>query len=560
MATSAYPELNERACGWLKFLWDKATTPDDWSSTGKPHEWWDSYSNYPTLSFPRFDLSNSAYALPVMADCTPAWREIYTRIADELVARHTTFWAAVDWLTQIGDDPDRANYSPYILEHFIPEHLRGKYDTPGWTANGVEPWGLQRDPIGSDGMLFFRGFFNLVLSVYAYVSGDDKWQRPFPVTGYQDQKFEWTHRGIAEFTSNQWKERPEGPHCENTKIWPYCLSLAGLGLKLFDGVSGKSTHSVFDEWLVYARKHYMSVSKHGKLEWFCRYYDPMINYMHKGTATTALHTACFVLPQNREFATFLYEAAMLENGWNDPKRPIGEHDPRFITIGLLLARELGDSMTEARLRDYTENQYQPKFFGKDADRFGWWFKLDERYPRGQWSGVMIVPEVGDPGSWARTYNQPNLDKFHEPTVEGVEFPALGISQAWNDKEHGALVVKTFAAQARRGAETSFKVVQLPDPDAVVVRCNGAEFTAWQVTGEGEILIRTTIDSHSFHIFTGYHGATNKREDARNENGTRARIPRLVQPRRSVDVRAKAIRQANRRVVSQRYACPRCTIG
>ena len=38
-ATSYAPILNDRARGWLKFLFRKSTTPDDWSSTGEPHEW-----------------------------------------------------------------------------------------------------------------------------------------------------------------------------------------------------------------------------------------------------------------------------------------------------------------------------------------------------------------------------------------------------------------------------------------------------------------------------------------------------------------------------------------
>ena len=25
-----------------------------------------------------------------------------------------------------------------------------------------------------------------------------------------------------------------GPHCENTKAWPFCLSAAGLGLMMYD--------------------------------------------------------------------------------------------------------------------------------------------------------------------------------------------------------------------------------------------------------------------------------------------------------------------------------------
>src|SRR3970282_36545 len=46
----------------------------------------------------------------LLARKPPAWREVYTRILDELLRRHTTWWAAVDWLTQIGPDPDRARY------------------------------------------------------------------------------------------------------------------------------------------------------------------------------------------------------------------------------------------------------------------------------------------------------------------------------------------------------------------------------------------------------------------------------------------------------------------
>ena len=105
-----------------------------------PHQWWDRYSAPVVLSYGRFDLSFSSYALLLMADQTPAWREVYTRIADEFAGRYPTYWGAIDWLTQIGDDPKRENYPPRIMGG-IPERLRGNYNRFGWTANGVEPWG-----------------------------------------------------------------------------------------------------------------------------------------------------------------------------------------------------------------------------------------------------------------------------------------------------------------------------------------------------------------------------------------------------------------------------------
>ena len=43
------------------------------------------------------------------------------------------------------------------------EKLRGQYEPPGWTGNGINYGGtLPTDPIAADGS-FFRGFFNLLL-------------------------------------------------------------------------------------------------------------------------------------------------------------------------------------------------------------------------------------------------------------------------------------------------------------------------------------------------------------------------------------------------------------
>ncbi len=62
---SPYPVLNGRTLGWLRFLWEKATTPDDWSSNGVPHPWWDRYTAPVVLSYGRFDLA-------VLDICAPA--------------------------------------------------------------------------------------------------------------------------------------------------------------------------------------------------------------------------------------------------------------------------------------------------------------------------------------------------------------------------------------------------------------------------------------------------------------------------------------------------------
>jgi hypothetical protein len=508
---SVFPELNDRALGWLQFLWEKSTTQDNWSRWGMPHPWWDQYSFPGVTGYPRFDLQYSTYAVLMMADQTPAWREAYTRIVDELASRYVTYWGAVDWLTQIGPDPARENYPPQFRSG-IPEDLRGNYDRIGWTANGVEPWGLQEDPIGADGNLFYKGWLGLTLSIYHYVSGDDKWERPFTVTGYRDQDFEWDHHRMVELMESQWLAHPEGPHCENTKIWPFCNSAAALGVYLYDKIHGTQRHLAVQNWLEYLKDNYMGVSSDEKLEWFTNWYDPIVNHKANGGAGSGLGPAFLILPQDRELASFIYEASANAAGWNNPRVAA-----RPNSTGLLMAREMGDETAIARLSAAAEQAYDPRFFGDHGEKFGWWFRLNEGYPRGQRSAMMMVSEVGQGGDWARAFEVPHMDKFDAPTVEGVDFPALGIRQAWNDVESGTLYVGTYSSTPdRRGSETSWQVTNLPNPDAVFVICDGQPFERFEVEGSGTIRIDTDIDSHQFHIFTDYRGRAAPTRDASSQ--------------------------------------------
>jgi hypothetical protein len=213
------PSLSSRSTGWLRYLYRKATTPDSWDRDGQPAEHWDCISDAPMLSWHRFDLLDSSYAAALMADITPAWREVYGRILDELVHRHTGWWAAKDWLEQLGHDPQRGSY-PDFYRLFIPPDHWGDYDVPGWTANGVDPWGLHMDPIGADGNLFFKGFFLVILGLHLRVTSDAKWNEPFDMIRDEELTFTWTHSAIADHLGKQWMNGQIGCHCENTKIWP----------------------------------------------------------------------------------------------------------------------------------------------------------------------------------------------------------------------------------------------------------------------------------------------------------------------------------------------------
>ena len=212
--------LDQRSVGWLRYLYRKATTPDNWDRDGRPHPHWDNITGAPLTSWHRFDLVDSSYAVALMSDRTPAWREVYSEILDQLVARHTSWWAAEDWLTQFGPDPNRASY-PKAWRSLVPPDLWGDYDVPGWTANGIEPYGVQMDPVAADGMLFFKGFFTLLIGLHRYVSGDAKWNIGFEMIRDGEHTFTWTHSSIAAQLADQWHKHQIGVHCENIKIWPY---------------------------------------------------------------------------------------------------------------------------------------------------------------------------------------------------------------------------------------------------------------------------------------------------------------------------------------------------
>ena len=199
-------ELNEKAKGWLRYQYRRCTNTknDDWSINGKPHEWWDGLSGAPMTNFQRFDLHESSYFFFLIADKTPAWREVYTKCLNGLTSRYSQFWAAVDWNTQFGEDPDWEKYLPGWNGGLIPKHLFGTYNTPGWTANGLKhPLGynesiVQGDPLNSNANLFFRGWMGLVMGINERVSGDGKWNQLWHMEGVDGQKFAYTYRVLEE--------------------------------------------------------------------------------------------------------------------------------------------------------------------------------------------------------------------------------------------------------------------------------------------------------------------------------------------------------------------------
>ena len=121
------------------------------------------------------------------------------------------------------------------------------------------------------------------------------------------------------------------------------------------------------------------------------------------------------------------------------------------------------------------------------EEFGYFFRFGEAWPRGQESALYMLADVMDGGEWFAAFNQFDTDRYAAPTVEGVDFPRLGIAQARNDPVDGVLTVETYAASgAAAGEATRWRVSNLPDPEAVIVELDGRPFGDWRALDGGTI--------------------------------------------------------------------------
>ena len=228
----------------------------------------------------------------------------------------------------------------------------------------------------------------------------------------------------------------------------------------------------------------------------------------------------------------LYDATANASGWRDPKRQIQPS-----AIGLVMAKALGDHTVASRLSAAAERAFEPKWFGEDMDRFGWWFNNGEPWPRGQGSAQMMISEIAE-GSWIEAFKVKHMDKYTAPTLEGVDFPNLGVDTAWNDKASGVLNIGTYAANAQmRGQPTSWQITNLSNAAEAVVICDGATITDVQVVNSSTIRIPTDIGQHQYQIYTGYFGQAVAL--SRPENMVVASASSVAATRRTAEQNAQA---------------------
>jgi hypothetical protein len=248
----------------------------------------------------------------------------------------------------------------------------------------------------------------------------------------------------------------------------------------------------------------MSLPAKGPPEWVALYYDPIIDHIQKGGARIGVAVALYLAPQRPAVARRLFDWAADDFGWRDSGRSLfaPPGDPRLIALGLALATEFGDSAVLARLRAYAEERLEPTW-DRARGEFWYGFGLNEPLPRGQPNATIMMAEAGSEGAWWRIFNQPNLQKFSQPVVSGVEYPTLGIAQAYYDPGHGRLAVATYAADpATSGRPTRFRVEQLPSAERCRVERDGAPYNRWRRSGPASIELEVEAAEHAYLIAGG----------------------------------------------------------
>ena len=280
------------------------------------------------------------------------------------------------------------------------------------------------------------------------------------------------------------------------------MSAAGLGLRLHDTLYGSDHNRVFQNWWEYAKRHYVPIRGGEVVGSMTMYYDPILG-IHMPSDHEPFQKfgiAQLIQASRPDDARVLVEAAFDGLGWREgaPITTPGGN-PREVIYGMIYAREYGDEGLHGRLKAYAEERFEPAWDDATGE-FHWGFGLDEPHPRGQFNAIAALAETMTEGAWERLFREPNLRKFIEPTVTGVDFPRVCLSQAVYDVDRRRLIVATDGgAPGAAGEPTSFRVSGVRPGDCDVT-ADGVASDDWRAVGDG-IEISTTVGEHTFVVRT-----------------------------------------------------------
>jgi hypothetical protein len=270
---------------------------------------------------------------------------------------------------------------------------------------------------------------------------------------------------------------------------------------------GSQFFPIWEQWYDFAQQNYVGPNADGAPEWVVFYRDPIVGFDHRpNIAVSWLWWAFWLLPLDLERARSFHEVikkhflvrATDGSAFAQPVPGAGVEDVALTLRALTIAYQVGDLDTAAALRARVEVNYEPTW-DRQAGEFHYGFRLGEPIPRGQYNSHIMLSEVGGPGGWWRLFNEPTARRFEEPTVCGVEYPRVGLSEAYYDEGRRTLFLRPYAATpAAVGGMTRFRVTNLKRPGSCRVLADGRPHDRFRVHGD-ELEIEAPIDERRYQV-------------------------------------------------------------
>lgn len=228
---------------------------------------------------------------------------------------------------------------------------------------------------------------------------------------------------------------------------------------------------------------------------FDLYYDPVVDE-HVGRGPMGLIApGWYLAPQRREVAAAGWNLGAMFTGALGGGPVNGLDQPQLGVMLVQMAGEFADPATKARIWDAAEAHFEPTW-DRDSGEFALGFGLGEDHPRGQWNARAMAGWVCEAGAWSRIFNAPNLAKFDEPEVVGVDFPRVAMSEArWDGSAlHLAAHPQNASVHATRVTVT---VRGLPGQDRwQLTRSDGS--TTLLTASQGRLDLDLVVDN-SAHV-------------------------------------------------------------
>jgi len=212
------------------------------------------------------------------------------------------------------------------------------------------------------------------------------------------------------------------------------------------------------------------------------YYDPIVDEHVAHGPMGIIAPAWYFAPQRPDVAQAGWRIMASVNGIFGDGPIAGLDEPQRASMLLQLAGEFADAQTRQRIWAAAEEHIEP-MWDRRTGEFTLGFGLNEAYPRGQLNARAMAGWVCTPGAWARIFTEPNLAKFAQPTVEGVDFPAVALSEArWDG---AALHIAAHPQNAAlTGSRTSVRI------------CNITPLHGWTMTdADGATLALSPVGDH-----------------------------------------------------------------